>query len=175
MTKLSALTFLLVLLVFGSTTSCAQKQKPEDFANRFYQSYLKLNMRGLPDEQELKSLSPFLSEDLRLLFEKAKLKQKQFIAENPDDMKPPWIEGDMFTSLFEGAQFFKIGKVKTRGVYTDVSVDLEYEENGETSRWTDTLVLIKTKEGWRVWDILLNGDWEFKAGSNLRHMLGAEN
>lgn len=119
-------------------------------------------------------LSPYLGEDLRLLFKKAKLEQKRFIAENPADMKPPWIEGDMFTSLFEGAQSFKIGKVKTRGVYTDVSVNLEYKENGETSRWTDTLVLVKTKEGWRVWDILLNGDWQFKAGSNLRQMLGAD-
>ena len=171
--KFSALTFSLILLFVISTTACAQRQKPEDFANRFYQTYLELNVRGLPNEKELKSLSPYLNEDLRKLFEKMQLEQKRFIEENPADMKPPWVDGDMFTSLFEGANAFKIGKIKRRGVYTDVNVNLEYKENGETSRWTDTLVLIETKEGWRVWNILMNGDWEFKNGSNLRQMLGA--
>jgi hypothetical protein len=172
--KLSALTFLLILLVGISTAACAQQQKAEVFANQFYQKYLELNVRGLPNEKQLKILSPYLSEDLRKLFEKAQLEQKQFIEENPTE-KPPWVDGDMFTSLFEGAQSFKTGEVKTRGVYTDVSVNLEYKENGQTSRWTDTLVLVKTKEGWRVWDILLNGDWQFKNGSNLRQVLEANN
>jgi len=154
---------------------CDQQEKPEVFANRFYQTYLGLNVRGLPDEKELKLLSPYLSEDLRQLFEKAQLEQKRFIKENPVDMKPPWIEGDMFTSLFEGAQSFKVGGIKTRGVYTEVSINLEYKEKDETSQWSDTLVLVKTKEGWRVWDILLNGDWQFKSGSSLRQVLGANN
>ena len=78
-----ALANLFILLVFIPTIGCAQQEKPEIFANLFYQSYLKLNVRGLPDEKELKLLSPYLSEDLRLLFEKAKLEQKRFIAENP--------------------------------------------------------------------------------------------
>lgn len=170
--KLFALKFLLFLLVVISPTACAQQQKPETFANQFYQKYLELNVRGLPDEKELKLLSPYLNEDLRKLFEKARLEQKRFIDEKPTE-KTPWIEGDMFTSLFEGAQTFKIGEVKTRGIYTDVNVNLEYKESGETSRWTDTLVLVKTKQGWRVWDILLNGDWQFKNGSNLRQVLDA--
>ena len=173
--KFLALIFLLISLVFIPMTAFSQQQKPEDFANRFYQKYLELNVRGLPNEKELKLLSPYLTKELRMLFEKMQLEQKRFIAQNSADMKPPWIEGDMFTSLFEGAQSFKIGKVKRRSIYTDVSVNLEYKENGETSQWTDTLVLVKTKEGWRVWDILLKGDWQFKAGSSLRQMLGAKN
>ena len=131
-----------------STTACAQRQKPEIFANLFYQKYLELNVRGLPDEKELKALSPYLSEDLRKLFEKAQLEQEQFIAENPAE-KPPWIDGDMFTSLFEGAQSFKVGEVRSHSVHTDVNITLEYREGGETFRWNDTLVLIKTKEGWQ--------------------------
>jgi len=147
MMKLSALTFLLISLGFVLTMpASAQQQKPEDFAKQFYQKYLDLNVRGLPDEKELKSLSPYLSDDLRRLFEKAQLEQKRFIEKNPVDMKPPWVDGEMFTSLFEGAQSFKIAEVKTRGVYTDVSVNLEYKENSETSRWTDTLVLVNIKK-----------------------------
>ena len=126
-------------------------------------------------EKELRSLSPYLSKDLHQLFEKAMLEKKQFIEENPVDMKPPWEDGDMFTSLFEGAQSFKVGKLRKRAAYTDVSISLEYKENGQAVRWVDTLVLVKTKEGWRVWNILMNGDWQFKTGSNLRRVLGAKN
>ena len=60
-------------------------------------------------------------------------------------MKPPWEDGDMFTSLFEGAQSFKVGKLRKRAAYTDVSISLEYKENGQAVRWVDTLVLVKTK------------------------------
>jgi hypothetical protein len=176
MKKLIALTFLFAFSFFGLTsTVCGQKQKPKDFANRFYRTYLELNARGLPGDKELKSLAPFLSDDLRRLFEKARDKQKRFVEENSADEKPPWADGDLFTSLFEGAQTFKIGKAKTRGAYTQISVHLKYRENGETARWNDTLVLVETNEGWRVWNILLNGDWQFKNGSDLRRILGAEN
>ena len=173
--KFFALINLFILLVLIPTTTCAQREEPKVFANRFYQTYLELNVRGLPDEKELKLLSPYLSEDLRQLFEKAQFQQKRFIQENPVDMKPPWVDGDMFTSLFEGARSFKVGAVKRRGVYTEVNVNLEYKEDGETSRWNDTLVLVKTKQGWRVWNILLNGDWQFKSGGSLRQVLGADN
>ncbi len=119
--KFFALINLFILLVFIPTTTCAQQENPKVFANRFYQTYLELNVRGLPDEKELKLLSPYLSEDLRQLFEKAQFQQKRFIQENPVDMKPPWVDGDMFTSLFEGARSFKVGAInfcrsKLRGI-----------------------------------------------------------
>lgn len=173
--KRPALINLLILTIFVAGNAHAQQPTARVFAERFYQTYLELNARGLPDENQLISLAPFLSDDLRRLFEKARVEQERFVKENSADEKPPWADGDLFTSLFEGARTFKIGKTKTRGAYTEISVHLKYRENGETVRWTDTLVLVETKKGWRVWNILLNGDWQFKNGSDLRRILSAEN
>lgn len=173
--KRFALINLLILSVFAVSNAYAQQPTSKVFAERFYRKYLELNVRGLPDEKQLKSFSPYLSADLLRLFKKAQIEQKRFIKENSADMKPPWTDGDMFTSLFEGAQSYKIGKTKKRSAYTDVSVNLEYKENAKPSRWTDTLVLVQTKKGWRVWDIRLNGKWEFKSANSLRQDLSAKN
>jgi len=41
-------------------------------------------------------------------------KQAKFIAEHPDE-KSPWIEGAMFSSLFEGAHSFRLGAATLQG------------------------------------------------------------
>jgi hypothetical protein len=169
------LTPFLALLAIGSVIADPPKQQSANrFAARFYRTYLKLKVRGLPDAKEYKILSPLLSEELRQLFEAAKREQERFIKENGPDQKPPWIEGDLFTSLFEGAHSFKLGSPRIRDNYAEVPVSLEYRGDGSASQWSDTLVLIGTKEGWRVWDILLNGEWEFKSGNSLRGILKTE-
>ena len=139
-------------------------------ARRFYQTYLKLKVSGLPDDKQLRTLSPLLIDDLIQLFEKAKQTQAQFVKEHPDE-KPPWGDGDLFTSLFEGAQRFRLGKLTMRGVYAEVPVSLSYHQGGSTSRWTDVLILTWTKNGWRVSDILMKGEWQFKNGESLRKIL----
>jgi hypothetical protein len=147
---------------------------PAVFAARFYRTYLKLKMNGLPDERQYKVLAPLLSSELQQLFVAAQAEQVRAFKEHPDE-KPPWIDGDLFTSLHEGAQSFRIGRPTLRGDYADVPVRLSYRGlRGRIVRWEDTLVLIRTVEGWRVWDIKLNGDWQFKNGASLRAVLRAE-
>jgi hypothetical protein len=135
-------------------------------ANRFYRTYLKLKVRGLPNEKEVKALSPFLSSDLQQLFKDARSKQEKYIREHPDD-KPPWADGDLFTSLFEGANSFRIGAPRIKSGRAEVPVHLAYRGGGATSRWSDLLVLTRTSAGWRVWDILLKGEWAFKSGETF--------
>ncbi len=40
-------------------------------------------------------------------------------------------------------------------------------------RWTDTLVLTPAGDEWLVWDIVFNGNWQFKSGDSLRQVLTA--
>ncbi len=168
------LTTLLLLLPPSQTFAVTPSQNsPRDIALRFYRTYLKLKVSGLPDARQYKALSPLLSPDLRRLLEAARLEQAVAFRERPDE-KGPWSDGDLFTSLHEGAQSFRIGRPTARGNYAYVPVYLEYRGGGAISRWHDTLVLIRTREGWRVWDILLNGDWQFKSGNSLRSVLGAK-
>jgi hypothetical protein len=130
----------------------------------FYRAYLRLNVRGLPDSRQLTSLSPFLSSELVHLFKEAGREQAKYIREHPGE-KPPWVEGDLFSSSFEGATSFRIGPAKVDGGRARVSIHLASRGVRGDADWTDTLVLTRTKQGWRVWNILYNG------GESLRSSL----
>lgn len=164
---------LLVLLACSPSVAGQRAASPRVTAERFYRTYLKLNVRGLPNDKELKALSPFLSSDLQQLFKDARTVQQRYIREHPDD-KPPWAEGDLFTSLFEGANSFRLGVPKIEGDRAEVPVALAYRGGNSTSRWSDVLVLTRTAGGWRVWDILLKGEWTFKTGDSLRSILRSD-
>jgi hypothetical protein len=166
-----------LLLLLATSTAFAdspQQQSAKSFAARFYRTYLKLSIRGLPASKEYKALSPLLSPSLRQLFEAAKRKQERFIKENASDLKPPWVDGDLFTSLWEGAHSFQLGSPRLRGNSAEVPVHLAHRVGRSASRWSDRLVLIQTKDGWRVWNIFLDGKWPFKNGYSLRDILKAE-
>jgi hypothetical protein len=164
----------LVLAANSAFAYSPQQQSAKSFAARFYRTYLKLKIRGLPDSKEYRVLSPFLSQDLRRLFEAAARKKERFIKENASDLKPPWADGDLFTSLWEGAQSFQLGSPRIRGKYAEVAVHLVYGAGKSVTRWSDNIVLVRTKDGWRVWDILLKGNWPFKSGDSLRSILKAD-
>ncbi len=166
--------FLVLLLAcWAPVAGQAERTSPQVTANRFYRTYLRLNVRGLPNEKEVKALSPFLSRDLQQLFKDARSTQEKYIREHPDD-KPPWNDGDLFTSLFEGANSFRLGTPRIMGARAEVPVNLAYRGGGSTSRWSDVLVLTRTRDGWRVWDILLKGEWAFKSGASLRSVLSSD-
>jgi hypothetical protein len=166
---------LLTALLIGSTAHAgvADQAPPAEIAARFYRAYLRLKIEGLPDNAQYRVIAPMLSADLRRLIQIARRKQAKFIAEHPDE-KPPWVEGDLFSSLFERAQSFRLGPATVQGARARIPVHLEYTDGKDKVRWADTLVLVQTSEGWLIWDIHFNGDWQFKTGSNLRQALQAE-
>ena len=169
------LTSLLVLLLgcSQSVTAQASLSSPTQAADKFYRTYLKLSIRGLPNDKQMEVLSPLITPDLKVLFEAARKTQMKFIQEHPDE-KPPWVEGDLFTSLFEGAQTFRIGRPTVRGDLTEVPVQLTYREGGSTTRWSDVLILVRRGKRWLVRDIELKGDWAFKNGGSLRSILRSD-
>jgi hypothetical protein len=173
--KTLILTLLLLLLFAPGEPVAAQalRSSASGTADRFYRTYLKLQLRGLPNEKELKVLSPLITSDLKQLFVAAMSEEEKFVQEHPDE-KPPWGDGDLFTSLFEGAQSFRLGTPIKRGGCTEVPVHLAYSQGGSTTRWSDVLVLVRTQDGWRVWDILLQGEWAFKNGPSLRKVLSSK-
>ena len=115
----------------------------------------------------MKVLSPLITADLKELFENAQQTEAKFIKEHPDE-KPPYGDGDLFTSLFEGAQSFQVGRPSPRRGRAEVPVKLRYTQGGSTTRWSDVLILVRKGNRWLVSDILLKGDWAFKSGASLR-------
>ncbi len=173
--RLFATLLLLALLLLTSSQSFAQstnKSTPLSAARQFYRLYLQLKMSGLPNEKDFQALAPLLTPELRRLIKAADKEQEEYAQKFPDN-KPPWIEGDLFSSLYEGATSFKLGKAQVRGEYAEVTAHLVNNEGKPPARWTDLLVLKRTRDGWLVDDIKLKGEWAFKSGSSLRGILSA--
>ncbi len=129
-------------------------------------------IRGLPDDAQLQRLSPHLTPEIVSLFQRARVLQQESIRKHPDE-KPYWIEGDLFSSLFEGVTSWELGEVfSAPTVDATVKVRQTYTEPGqEPVTWTDTLVFKQRDRRWLLDNILMGGDWAFKSGSSLRGIL----
>lgn len=127
---------------------------------------------GLPSTEQLRRLSPLITPELKSIFERADAIQKQLMRKHPDD-KPMWIEGDLFSSMFEGATSWEIEKVIVAPTI-DPLVKLKQhhvEPNQKPVTWSDTLIFKQHGERWLLDDIRMGGNWEFKSGHSLRSML----
>ena len=142
--------------VFSQTTT----------AKNFYAKYMELKIRGLPDTDQLKAISPYFANEVINKI-KADLKtQDRFIKKHPDE-KPPWNEGDLFSSLFEGATAYKVGATRVTGSTAQVDVRLTNSEGTPKTSWTDTALLKKIGGHWVITNILFKGKWQFKSGGSL--------
>ena len=140
---------------------------------KFYTALIKQKVTGLPTAKQRSSIWPLLTEDLKALLDSAQRKQDAFIKANPDE-KPPFIEGDLFSSLFEGVQTFELGQTSLVDRRAHVPVTFTYTSDGKTTRWTDEIILAKSGGAWKIWDVRYNATWDFKPGTNLRAVLGAK-
>ena len=171
--KTQALKTILALALFVGVVQAQPSGLPKEVAAKFYRTCHKLKIEGLPSDKQLNLLAPFLSQDLRRLFQIAKSKQAKYIKGHPGD-KPPWIEGDLFSSMFEGSHGYRVGTPIIRDKRAAVPIRLFYREGKDITRWTDTLVMMLTDKGWVVSDLLYKATWEFKTGNSLRGVLKAE-
>ena len=77
---------------------------------------------------------------LRGLFRAALREQRRCKDKFPGD-KPPWIEGDIFSSNFEGFTSFSVADSRPRSQGRQVSASFTYAEGKSGVRWNDVLVL----------------------------------
>src|SRR5215813_10006441 len=103
--------------------SQASKSSAADTVKRFYNTYRAQKFSGLPDAAQLAKLAPYLSASLQTLIRAAQKEQDRCEKAAPDE-KPPWVEGDMFTSNFEGFTWFQIQNGP------DTIVAFEYMDHG---------------------------------------------
>jgi hypothetical protein len=78
----------------------------------------------------------------------------------------------MFTSTFEGASAFKLGK---RGVLgpdrESFEIELSYTDASGTSRWKDRALMLREDGRWKLDDVEYGGDWDFAARGRLSDTL----
>jgi hypothetical protein len=156
---------LLALLAGASISGSSDTGQPAAAANDFYAVYRSFHPSdGIPDAAGRAKLEPVISPALANLLRDAASAEKHF-ADATKHQAPPLIEGDLFTSNFEGATAWHVGACHIAGNQARCPVALGYRSNAtEDARlvnWTDTLVLARTAVGWRVDDIAYGGTWQF--------------
>jgi hypothetical protein len=129
-------------------------------------------LTGIPDESRLAQLAPLLTPELRDLFRVALSEQKRCENKFPDD-KPPWIEGDIFSSSFEGFTSFRTAASRPATQGRQVTLSFVYAEGKDRVKWTDTLVLRNEGGRWRVDDVYYRAHFAFGSGfgSSLKSSL----
>lgn len=163
--------FIVSLLLFTTSALAADRDLDmKDSVNAFYTIYLSERPSGVPSEQEQQKFNPYLSAPLgKLLKEAARAEQQYYQATKGES--PPLVEGDLFTSLFEGATSFKTLSCDSRT--GSCIVEFRYVDPKEKAPtiWKDKVYLIKGHQGWVVDDIEFLGTWEFMHKGRLQDLL----
>jgi hypothetical protein len=165
--------FPLLLLIAASCWGEEAQQSPESLVRGFYGTCFKVRPVGLPTEGQLKMLSPYFSSELTSLFEKARRCQADYMERYPDD-KPPLIEGDLFSSLFEGPSGFEVGPAEKRDQRYRVPVRfsrVDPESPKDVVRWEDAVIVKRQGSGFVIEDFEFLGHWPFKIGDRLSDVL----
>lgn len=132
-------------------------------ANGFYGIYKTFHPSdGVPADRDRAKYAPFISPALDALLKQAGDAEARFARTNKDS--PPLIEGDLFSSLFEGATAVSVGACKADGGAATgrCAVNLVYADPGsKPTSWNDTVLLVRTPTGWKIDDIVYGGSWAF--------------
>lgn len=141
-------------------------------ASAFCTELRRERIEGLPTDAQLLRLSPFLTRELGDSIKRARALQDKDQPAQPEE-KPEGIEGDIFSSLFEGVTSWGLDDVlNAPGADGTVKVRQSYAEPGqEVVKWTDVLVFKRRDQQWLLNDVLMGGKWQFKSGKSLRSRL----
>jgi hypothetical protein len=143
-----------------ATPESAAMRSATTLVTDFYEMRARLGRTGLPDEGEMKAYRAFLCPPLAASMDAARVRQKLYIDEHPDD-KPPLVEGDLFSSLFEGVEAVIPNGTEVDGDAARVTLSMRFGEGDSAVRWKDVVLLAKDQGSWCIADVEYRGDWPF--------------
>lgn len=166
---------IVLLLSLLAWPAAAASEDPATAANGFYGAYATFHPSdGIPGAKARATLEPFISPALDKLLIDGEGAEAYF-TKVTKNMSPPLIEGDLFTSNFEGATAFHVGACTMSGETAHCSVNLGYrstdKEDAKPVNWTDTVYLVRAANGWRVDDIGYGATWAFGNKGRLKDTL----
>lgn len=157
-----------------SAAEACKSSDPAQEARNFYAVIMAEAASGLPSTESMSKLAPLMTSSLRAAVEKARVRQQAFIVAHPDE-KPDFIEGSLFTSLFEGPSALESATATVSGDSAVVDVGFVHAEAGaEASRWKDQALLRCEQGNWRLDDVRYGGDWDFASKGQLKQALESE-
>jgi hypothetical protein len=171
------------ILLLAMTAPCAAQAPaagdPAAAANAFYAVYGPLVGKGggIPDTAARLRFAPVLSPRLNKQFADAAAAQRRLTAKVKYAV-PPLLEGDVFSSLFEGATAWKVGACQITGTTAHCPVQLSHAAPVAAGRaparpanWRDTLVLTGGPGAWKVDDVIYDAGFAFGNTGRLSSML----
>lgn len=171
------LTVGLALLLVSLPALAAEEQSPAGVVGAFYAAYEPMEPYGLPREEDLAKLDPYLSSRLRDLLRLARREQETFSKQHPDE-KPPFVDGDLFSSMFEGFRSYHVADAQRMpdGTFR-VRVDLAYWEESDpkvVTKWCDWAIVVREEGELRIEDFEFGGKWDFAQKGRLSDILNAK-
>ena len=149
-----------------------QMRAASTLVSDFYEMRQRLGRTGLPDENEMKAYRAFLCPSLAATMDAARVRQRVYMDEHPDD-KPPLIEGDLFSSLFEGPDVVSAAGTEVDGTGARVTLAMRAGDGDKAPHWKDQLLLERHDGIWCIADVDYRGDWPFANKGKLSETLAA--
>ena len=168
MTNVRPIALLLALTLLGCKP--AAEQSASDVVRQFYAATINGKVTGAPTAEQLTTLSPYLSDTLRSLLAAARKRSEAEAAKAPDE-KPSFVEGDLFSSLFEGPNAVDVLPDSARGEQRVASVKMTANAASPPVSWVDRAVLVKQGDRYVIDDIEYGGTWDFASKGTLRSAL----
>jgi hypothetical protein len=140
----------------------ATSADPRGVAEAFYRTYLQVHAMGVPNATQRARLHPYLSPALEAALAAAERAEQEYRRKTNASV-PPLAEGDLFSSLFEGATAFAVPDCVAQGEAMQCRAQLSYLDPATRQKveWQDTLVLVRVASAWRVDDIAYGGRYAF--------------
>ena len=140
-------------------------------ANAFYRVYLEARPSGVPPAKTRAKFSPVISSSLADVLQRAEAAERHYRKVTKNQV-PPLVEGDLFTSLFEGATSFKVGPCTGDTKAGSCTISLTYSEPKQKPQtWNDMVLLVNTPAGWKVDDIAYKAGFQFGNSGKLSDTL----
>jgi hypothetical protein len=167
------------LLLLLAAPAFAQAADPAAAVNAFYAVYAGQQAQGggIPDATGRLRYSAVFSPRLNKQLQDAARAQARLTAKVHNAV-PPMLEGDIFTSLFEGATNWKVGACTGDAKTQRCAVALTHAPPAAPGRtaekpvnWTDTVVVTAGAGGWKVDDVLYDANFAFGNTGRLSDML----
>ena len=158
-----AAAWLIAFAALGAPATAGGAGEPATVVQQFYEKYIKLSPAGLPTAAQQKELAPYLSRRLLGLMDAARAYQEKEAKAHPDD-KPPFVDGCLFASLFEGPKAFKVGTTVAEGKDSKVKVHFTADEG---VAWDDEVVVVKEDGRYVIDDVVLSGIGQFNPPGRL--------
>ena len=150
---------------------------PAGAVNAFYAVYKDQHAQGgIPDATGRLRYTPVLSPRLNKQLGDAAAAQARLTAKVRNAV-PPMLEGDIFSSLFEGATAWKVGSCQGDARVARCTVALSYVPPAQSAKppkpanWNDTVIVTNTQGGWKVDDVVYDAGFPFGNTGRLSDML----